>query len=269
MLYTSLVVESTSPYSAPALPCARVVVRACISTDEIQQPKQLLPGEIHLWHASPKTVRLNEAYAKSVLSADETERMDRFHFDKDRQNFLFCRSMLRMMLASYLGALPAELVFAYSAHGKPSLAKPKVCLDFNLSHSSGNVLIATCLQRKIGVDLEWVRHDLDVREIAQRFFSAAENKALKTMPISSCYDTFFAGWTRKEAFVKARGEGLSCPLSSFDVSVDPRDEQVTLATRPDATEAGNWQMWSLNNFPGFAAAVAVERKSELQEPQTF
>ena len=259
MLYSSRVVENTGQSYAlmPADPC--VTLRKCISADEARAPKQLEPGQIHIWHASPKTAHLNEAYARSLLSTDEMERINRFHFDKDRHNFLFCRSMLRMVLASYLGVLPAELVFAYSAHGKPSLAKPNVCLDFNLSHSNGDVLIATCLERKIGVDLEWVRHDLDVQEIARRFFSPAENKRLQAMPISSRYDTFFACWTRKEAFVKARGEGLSCPLSSFDVSVDPRDQQIALTTRPDAAEAGLWQMWSLNNIPGFAAAVAVER----------
>lgn len=260
MLYSLPAVENTSQQCAPIPATLSVTVRECISVEKALAPKELAPGEIHIWHASPNIALLDKTYARSLLSADEVERMNRFHFDKDRHNFLFCRSMLRMVLASYLGALPAELVFVYSAHGKPSLAKPNVCLDFNLSHSNGDVLIATCLERKIGVDLEWVRDDLDVQEIAQRFFSAAENKRLQAMPISSRYDTFFACWTRKEAFVKARGEGLSCPLSSFDVSVDPREEQVTLATRPDLVEARRWQMWSLNTIPGFAAAVAVERR---------
>lgn len=261
--------ENTNRYCAPRPAGDCALVRECVSTDEAQEPKQLLAGQIHLWHASPKKVSLNETYARSLLSADEIERMNRFHFDKDRKNFLFCRSMLRIMLASYLGALPVELVFAYSAHGKPSLANPKVCLDFNLSHSGRDLLIATCLDRKIGVDLEWIRRDLDVQEIARRFFSEAENKALQAMPISSRYDTFFACWTRKEAFVKARGEGLSCPLSSFDISLDPREEQVELTTRPDASETRKWQVWSLNGIQGFAAAVTVERKTALQESATF
>lgn len=222
------------------------------------QQRQLKSGEIHLWHVSPSNTEFDWTSSKRLLSADELTRMGRFHFDKDRNNFLFARSMLRMLLASYLGVLPEELIFAYSAHGKPSLARPSVRLDFNMSHSNGDLLIATCLGRNIGVDIEWVRHDLDVHEIAQRFFSAAENEALQAMPDSLRYDTFFSCWTRKEAFVKARGEGLSCPLDSFDVSVDAGAGRVNLTTRPDPSEAQHWELWAIGGLPGFAAAVAVE-----------
>jgi 4'-phosphopantetheinyl transferase len=233
-------------------------IRDCRSAAEAMQSRQLQPGEVQLWHASPRITDFDPRAAEKLLSPDELTRMGRFHFDKDRSNFLFCRSMLRMVLASYLGIFPEELIFAYSDHGKPSLARQSVHLDFNMSHSNGDLLIATSLGRKIGVDLEWVRHDLDVYEIAQRFFSAAENKALHAMPDRSCYDTFFSCWTRKEAFVKARGEGLSCPLDSFDVSMETGTGVVKLTTRPDPAEANRWIMWSLDAPPGFAAAVAVE-----------
>src|SRR5262249_25780855 len=196
---------------------------------------------------------------------DERERMARFRFANDRNNFLFCRSMLRILLASYLGTSPAELRFAYSAHGKPSLATPVGNLEFNLSHSQGIVLFAFSVQTKVGVDVEHIRRDLNVQEIAGRFFSAAEKRAL--MQRLDAYDAFFHCWTRKEAFVKARGEGLSCPLESFDVSVVPEDEDVCLATRPDSTEAHNWQLCSMNFFPGYAAAVAVE--TELRRGPRF
>lgn len=222
------------------------------------QQRQLKSGEIHLWHVSPSNTEFDWTSSKRLLSADELTRMGRFHFDKDRNNFLFARSMLRMLLASYLGVFPEELIFAYSAYGKPSLARPSVRLDFNMSHSNGDLLIATCLGRNIGVDIEWVRHDLDVHEIAQRFFSAAENEALQAMPDSLRYDTFFSCWTRKEAFVKARGEGLSCPLDSFDVSVDAGAGTVNLTMRPDPSEAQHWELCAIGGLPGFAAAVAVE-----------
>src|SRR5439155_13239370 len=132
------------------------------------------------------------------------------------------RSMLRVLLASYLGTPPAELCFAYSAHGKPSLAAPSGRLEFNLSHSHGIVLFAFSQGRRVGVDVEYTRRDLNVQEIAGRFFSTAENCALTQC--ADMYDAFFHCWTRKEAFVKARGEGLSCPLDSFDVSVAPEEE---------------------------------------------
>jgi len=210
--------------------------------------------EAHIWYAYPAQHHLDlDTYA--LLSRDEHERMARFRFETDRNNFLFYRSMLRVLLASYLGTPPAELCFAYSAHGKPSLAAPSGRLEFNLSHSHGIVLFAFSQGRRVGVDVEYTRRDLNVQEIAGRFFSTAENCALTQC--ADMYDAFFHCWTRKEAFVKARGEGLSCPLDSFDVSVAP-EEEVSLTTRPDACESQSWQLWSLSSFQGYAAAVAVE-----------
>jgi 4'-phosphopantetheinyl transferase len=214
-------------------------------------------GEIHVWHASPGLLSSNLDFVK-LLSPDEVERMERFHFDVDRKNFLFCRSMLRMLLASYLGTPPTELRFAYSAHGKPSLAAPFGDLEFNLSHTSGLALFGICRGQRIGLDVERIRKEFNVMEIAGRFFSSSEKRALAQMPGISSHDAFFHCWTRKEAFVKARGEGLSCPLDSFDVSVDPADEEISFTTRPDAAEARRWKLRSVNCFPEYAAALAVE-----------
>jgi 4'-phosphopantetheinyl transferase len=212
-------------------------------------------GEVHIWHALPALHQL-DLDASAFLSPDEVERMQQFRFGTDRNNFLFCRSMLRMLLGSYLGASPAELCFAYSAHGKPSLAVPPGDLRFNVSHSAGVVLFAFNRGRRIGVDVESIRHDLNVEEIATRFFSTAEQIEIKQSPDK--YTAFFHCWTRKEAFVKARGEGLSCPLDSFDVSVSPECDEVSLTTRPDSSEAQRWQLHSLNFLRGYAGAVAVE-----------
>jgi len=212
-------------------------------------------GEVHIWSALPAVHQLDLDPA-AFLSPDEKKRMERFRFGTDRNNFLFCRSMLRMLLASYLGTSPAELCFAYSAHGKPSLSVPADNLQFNLSHSHGAVLFGFTRGRRIGVDVEHVRRDLNVEEIATRFFSTAEQIEIEQS--SDKYQAFFHCWTRKEAFVKARGEGLSCPLDSFDVLVAPEAEEVSLTTRPDPAEAWRWQLWSLNSIPGYAAAVAVE-----------
>lgn len=211
-------------------------------------------GAVHIWRALPALHHI-DLDRSEFLSPDEKERMARFRFGTDRHNFIFCRSMLRMLLASYLGTSPAELCFAYSAHGKPSLAVPSGDLEFNLSHSHGAVLFAFSRGRRIGVDVEFVRHDLKVEEIATRFFSSAEQIVIKQS--SDQYQAFFQCWTRKEAFVKARGEGLSCPLDSFDVSIGEQDE-VRLTTRPNASEADNWHLWSLKTLPGYSASVAVE-----------
>jgi 4'-phosphopantetheinyl transferase len=226
--------------------CPRNLDYACSMPDK---------DEVQIWYAYPALHHLDlDTYA--LLSRDEQERMARFRFETDRDNFLFYRSMLRVLLASYLGTPPAELCFAYSAHGKPGLAASSGHLEFNLSHSHGIVLFAFSQGRRVGVDVEYVRRDLNVREIAGRFFSTTENCALTQC--DDMYDAFFHCWTRKEAFVKARGGGLSCPLDSFDVSVAPEDEAVSLTTRPDAAESRSWQLWSLSSFPGYAAAVGIE-----------
>jgi len=247
--------EYSTAVTMSSVKAANIIVRECPRTALDIISSMPYEHEIHVWQAFPATHRIDPDTDR-LLSRDERERMMRFRFEDDRKNFLFCRSMLRILLASYLDTPPAELRFAYSAHGKPSLDLPSGNLQFNLSHSAGTVLFAFCSERRIGVDVERVRRDLNVQEIAERFFSAAENRGL--LQSSDMHDAFFRCWTRKEAFVKARGEGLSCPLETFDVSVATEEEDVSLTTRPDPSEAEGWQLWSLNSFPGYAAAVAVE-----------
>jgi 4'-phosphopantetheinyl transferase len=239
----------------------RIVLRECPADPADLGRMELSEDDIHVWHAKLE-LHFTDLDRVSFLSADERQRIERFHFDKDRNSFRFCRSMLRMLLMSYLGTPPAELCFAYSAHGKPSLAAPSGNLEFNISHSAGMALFAFCQRRKIGVDVERIRQDLNVQEIAERFFSAAERRELARFSESSRYEAFFTCWTRKEAFVKARGEGLSCPLDSFDVSVQPEQERVSLDIRRNLSESRGWRLYSLNCFAEHAAAVAVETSHE-------
>lgn len=236
---------------------ANLSVRECPSFTGPVGEQRIQKGDIHIWHASPVTHALYPE-AQELLSKDEKERMARFRYEPDRHNFLFCRSMLRILLASYLGCPPAELRFAYSAHGKPSLASSSRALEFNLSHTEGRVLLAVCLGHRVGVDVERIRRNFAALDIANRFFSEAEKKALRETPEESVHDAFFHCWTRKEAFVKARGDGLSCPLASFDVSITQEDDEVSLTIRGESAEAQRWQLWSLNNFPQCAAALAAE-----------
>jgi 4'-phosphopantetheinyl transferase len=233
------------------------VVYECSSAAMAAQPRTVAGNDIHVWHASLSATAFNEKLARKLLSADELARMARFHFDNDRRNFIFCRSMLRTLLASYLGASPAELVFAYSTHGKPSLCPSSGALEFNLSHSNGLLLIGVSQRRKIGVDIERIRHDIEVNEIAGRFFSPVEQQALDQASERSRPDAFFRCWTRKEAWLTARGDGLSFPLSSFDVLDAQPDGAVTLVTRPDPAEALRWSICSIAAPRGYAAAVAV------------
>jgi 4'-phosphopantetheinyl transferase len=237
------------------------VVYECLSVATASHPKTVLHDEVHLWNADVSGIKFDERTLGNLLSADELERMNRFHFEADQQNFFFYRTMLRILLASYLGTPPAELRFAYSAHGKPSLADSAGKIEFNLSHSESQLLIAICRGRKIGVDIEKTDLDLQVMEVAQRFFSPAELRALESEPPQSRHQLFYSCWTQKEAWLKARGDGLSFSLSAFDVCGRREPGEVTLVTRPSSSEALKWGIFRITAPQGFSAAVAVERQA--------
>jgi 4'-phosphopantetheinyl transferase len=214
---------------------------------------------IHLWHANPLGQSSLLPYFSALLSADENGRRTRFHFAGDQQDFAFARGMLRSLLGAYLEIDPSAVGFEYSEHGKPALAglHRKAELQFNLSHTQGAVLLAICRQRAIGVDIEREREDFSVQEIANRFFSLAERQALMSLPEVELRPAFFRCWTRKEAFLKARGHGLSFPLESFDVSIGDGEREIRLTTRPDPAEAEHWQILPAPAPEGYAAAVAA------------
>lgn len=225
---------------------------------ELRVP-ELVGGDIHLWQASPQERAGLLAHLNALLSADEVARRDRFRFENDRRDFAFARGMLRTVLAAYLETEPRELRFRYSEHGKPSLdsAVRETDLQFNLSHTQGAVLLGICRRRAIGVDVERVREDLRPREIASRFFSTAEQRDLFSLPETEQRRAFFRCWTRKEAFLKARGHGLSFPLAGFDVSIGVDESEVRLTTRPDPAGAKDWQILAASAPAGCEAAVAV------------
>jgi len=216
-------------------------------------------SDIHAWRLNLRSCALQAHDLIPLLSQDELDRMARFHFEPDRQDFAVARGTLRTLLGLYLGAAPQDLRFSYSKHGKPFLALPysETGLRFNLSHTRGSMLFAVCRDHQIGVDIEKLRADFNVEEIALKFFSASERCALMSLPQAGRPAAFFHCWTRKEALVKARGDGLSFPLGLFDVSMLAVDRDVTLVTRPDPTEAQQWRILNLSVPAGYAAAVAV------------
>jgi 4'-phosphopantetheinyl transferase len=241
----------------------RLVTHDGFTAEMASRPKTLAKDEIHVWPTDVSRLRLNRGDLDNLLSADELERMNRFRFEADRNNFLFCRTVLRILLASYLGASPAELRFAYSSHGKPSLAGSADTIEFNLSHSENQLLIAVVRGRKVGVDIEKADPDLKLMEVAQRFFSPAELRKLAAQPVQARPRLFYSYWTLKEAWLKARGDGLSFPLSGFDVCDRTESGEVKLVTRPDSREASKWSIVPIAAAEGFSAAVAVERQSCL------
>lgn len=221
-------------------------------------------------HIDVWRVRLDEpakaGVEDSILSSDEITRASRFHFEKDRIHFTRCRSALRNLLSRYL-AMPAPAIrFEYLINGKPQLMaeKNKRALQFNVSHSANMALIAVGSEFRLGVDVEKIR-DLDTSGLAERFISPRERLGLQALPDHLRLSGFFACWTRKEAFLKATGEGLSFPLADFSVTTNP-DSDPQLEEIDGNTEGGKrWLLADLSVADGHRATVAFERSNSRLE----
>jgi 4'-phosphopantetheinyl transferase len=229
------------------------------STFQIDSPLALPEDEVQLWRVNLEAIAAEESRWQRVLSSDETERASRFHFPRDRQRFVASRGLLRTILATYLAIEPTGVSLSYSKKEKPFLgpAHEGSAVTFNVSHSGGIALLAFSRGRDIGVDVEQVREDFDVGAIARRFFSAHELDQLAALPNEKKFEAFFRCWTRKEAYIKATGEGLSFPLHQFDVSVAPGHSDALLSTRPHNSEAALWSLREIPAGAGYVAALCV------------
>jgi 4'-phosphopantetheinyl transferase len=214
--------------------------------------------EAHVWRADSDIADSDLVRFQQILSPGERERADRFHFEVDRRRAVIGRGYLRLLLGQIQGLPAHKLAFEYDEFGKPGLASNHgLAPQFNVSHSGGVILIAITMGRPVGVDIEKVRNDLDVDNIAARFFSDQERKILASLADTARHKAFFACWTRKEAYLKARGVGLSLPLDQFDVSLLPDEEPRLLTTRHDPADAARWKLWELNLSGDYAAALAA------------
>jgi 4'-phosphopantetheinyl transferase len=231
----------------------------CDADFQIAAPVALPEDEVQLWRVDLEAVRANESRWQEILSGDESERASRFYFLRDRQSFVASRAVLRMILAGYLAVDPGSLSFSYSKREKPFLGAAYAGSDirFNVTHSGEVAMLAFTRQREIGVDVEQIRRDVEVESIARRFFSMHERTQLAALPSEERIDAFFRCWTRKEAYIKATGDGLSLPLDQFDVSLGMEKSNALLATRPDESEASRWLLRGVPTHPGYIAAVCV------------
>ncbi|MBZ5536431.1 MAG: 4'-phosphopantetheinyl transferase superfamily protein [Acidobacteriia bacterium] len=195
-----------------------------------------------------------------LLSSDEQERAARFHFEVDRRRFIVGRGLLRTILGQYLEVQPTALRFQYEPQGRPSLAAPerKEKLSFNLSDSGDLAVYALALNRRIGIDLERLRAVPDMLEIAKRFFASEEFDELCSLPGGLQREGFFRCWTRKEAYLKAIGEGLGVPLDQFVVSLASKEVARVVSILGDPEEASRWTLTELAPGADYVAALAVE-----------
>jgi 4'-phosphopantetheinyl transferase len=252
--------------AAPASPeCA---TPECASTSS-QQPQAAwqrpadrlicAPNELHLWRHDLRrydaTVDETEPGASWLsLSDDERARADRFHFARDRNNYIAARSGLRRLLSRYTAIPPAELAFRYGARGKPALVYSGIApkLAFNVAHSGAYAVYAVGCGRQVGVDVEKIRPEVAIEDLAAANFSPKERGALLALSVDERLRRFFALWTCKEAYVKARGEGLFIPLDSFHV-VFGLDGSVRLQA-----EDGPWHLHVFTAAEEHPAAVVTD-----------
>lgn len=203
----------------------------------------------------PEAVRASAA----LLSDAERQRATRFAFDRDRRRFTVARARLRQLLAARLGTRPESVELTYGVHGKPSLARrfADSGLRFNVSHSDDVAVCALSRGREIGIDVEAVRVIPGADDIAARFFSRRENEVYRALDSRDRPLGFFNCWTRKEAFIKALGEGLYYPLARFDVSLAPGEPARILRVEGTPGDACGWALHSFLPGPGLIGAIAV------------
>lgn len=217
-------------------------------------------NSVHVWCSSLSQPVDVIQQLSTLLTDEEHERANRFQFEHLRQAFVVARGTLRVILSRYLNIDPGKLHFQYNARGKPYLSDPldSKGLSFNLSHSGDLVLYAITKGRRVGVDVEHIRPMPDLLDIAARTFSHEENHQLKSIAENQRLDAFFNCWTRKEAFIKATGDGVSFPLDQFDVSLIAGRPAKLLSVRGNKQEAACWSMFGWQPTEGYIAALVVE-----------
>lgn len=220
------------------------------------RPGVPIAGEVHLWRAELDVAPALLDVLGTCLNAEEMERSARFRRVLDRNRFVAARGWLKTLLARYLDAAPSEIRLAVGPDGKPRLAGGLGRLRFNLAHSDRVAVFAVAWDREVGVDVERLRPDFPIDEVARHFFSIREQADLAALPRSDRLRAAFDCWTRKEAYLKAVGTGLLRPLDEFDVTIRP-GEPLRLHDR----RAPDGRRWSLHGFDageGYSAAVVVE-----------
>lgn len=219
-----------------------------------------LSDEVHLWCASLEQDPQNLRVLHALLAPDELARAGRYYFEKHRNYFIARRGLLRMVLSAYLGIAPTQLQFSYGPFGKPSLKTESYnrVIQFNLSHSNGMAAYVVSKDRRVGVDVEYLRTIPEATYIAEQFFSPYERNLIHSLPIEERSDAFIKIWACKEAFLKATGEGLTKPLKEIEILLNQGPEGQLSLNHGEQLEASSWRLETIRNIPGYIAVVVAE-----------
>jgi len=220
--------------------------------------------EIHLWLAFYDRItdeRVHAAY-RELLNAAERDQEPRFYFATDRRRYLVTRALVRTVLSRYAPIDPADWIFSTNAYGRPEIANPEAQhadLSFNISHTHSLIVLGVTRRSALGVDVENICARAVSIEIARRFFAPDEVAALAAVPRDQQQYRFLEYWTFKEAYIKARGMGLSLPLDKFGFHY-PDDLTASLTIHPElADDPARWQFWQFQPTPEYLVAVCAER----------
>ncbi len=228
---------------------------------------KLKKNEIDLWLISTNDYLDNLDNFFIILSEDEKLRANRFYFEKDKNNFIITRGILRILLGKYIVQDSNKVVFKYNDYGKPIILNNNI--QFNLSHSKNLVLYGFSKNLKLGVDIEFMREKVSYNNIAERFFSDYERQSLNSIPEPLQKEAFFNGWTRKEAYIKLKEKGLSIPLDSFDVSIIPEERPLLIDSRDDDIHFSNWKLFDIKTFKEYKAALITDKSVASVNHYTF
>ena len=215
-------------------------------------------GHVHVWYVDLSAADTCVPTPESVLSLDERARAARVIQGENRRRFVVSRAVLRCLLSQYAEVAPEQLRFDYGPHGKPELASTGLAqgLGFNMSHSGDVILYAVARGRSIGIDVEHERPRSNFMRIAERFFSVEECEALHAFPDRDRPSAFYRCWTRKEAYVKARGDGIAAGLDTFSVSMD--EEPCLLRSDEGPAEVARWSMADIVVEDGYVSTLCAE-----------
>lgn len=220
----------------------------------------LQDNEVHVWRASLNASLSTIESLKLLLTDEEVARAERFYFEKGRHGYIVTHGILRILLGRYLDVDPRQLRFRTNAYGKPEVeaSAHSVQLHFNLSHTHELVAFAFTYLGEVGIDIEYMRTHVEYEALAKHFFSPYESAVLHDLPEDMKQEAFFNCWTRKEAYIKARGMGLSLPLDLFDVSLKPGEPAALLGSRENGQEVARWTFQAMAMPPEYAGALTVD-----------
>jgi 4'-phosphopantetheinyl transferase len=214
--------------------------------------------QVHIWRIDINQHLNDIINLLAILDNKEKQQAQRFKFNKDRNCLICSHAILRILLSKYLACVPKSITYEYNQYGKPMLSNNNNKLHFNLSHSHQKAIIAITKDNPIGIDIEYMQTKQSLAEIAKRFFAAQEYHEYKQLPNKQKIHGFYNAWTRKEAFVKAIGEGITHPLKNFVVNLTPGTNAKILSIKNHETAPQDWQLHSFTVAEKYCAALAWE-----------